>query len=113
MTGAEIEVEAVKLLQFLDAPARRLLERRLAVKSVQHNAFQQIAQGQIVKFGQSLEHFEQTLFDTHSSLHALHHKLVVIMCLFHCGTNVPRYKAKCKANMDRSAGRCARLPRCE
>jgi Raf kinase inhibitor-like YbhB/YbcL family protein len=91
VAGAEIEIEAVKLLQFLDALARRLLERRSAVKSVQHDAFEQVAEGQIVKFGQGFEHLEEALLDAHSRLDSFNHKAFVIFLCSHDGTNVPRY----------------------
>jgi Raf kinase inhibitor-like YbhB/YbcL family protein len=91
MAVSKIEVEAVELLQLLDAPPRRLLERCLAVKSVQYDAFQQVAQGQIVKFGQCLEHLEESLLDAHSGLHSLHDELLMVFLCSHCGTNVPQY----------------------
>jgi hypothetical protein len=58
---------------------------------MQHDAFQQVAQGQIVKFGQGLEHFEEPLLDAHAGLHSLHDKLLMIFRRSHYGTNVPRY----------------------
>jgi Raf kinase inhibitor-like YbhB/YbcL family protein len=98
MAGAEVEVEAVELLQFLDALARGFLERRLAVECVQHDAFEQVAEGQIVKFRQSLEDSEEPLLDAHSGLHALDDKLLAIFLGFHCGTNA---LSNAKAAVDR------------
>src|SRR5271170_1906628 len=91
MAGAVVEIEAIELLQFLNAAARGLLECRLAVEGVQHDAFQQVAEGQIVKFGERLEHFQQAFFDADTGLHSLNHKLSLVVCRVHSGTNVPWY----------------------
>lgn len=90
VTGARIQIQPVELLQLLDALARRLLKRGSAVKGVQDDAFEQVAQTQIVKFGKRLEHFEQTLLHSHTGLDALDHKVLVKSCCAQVDTNVPR-----------------------
>src|SRR5271154_2182191 len=91
MAGPEVEIEAIELFQFLNASPRGLLKRGLTVKRMQNDALEQVAQRQIVKFGQGLEHLQQSLLHAHARLHSLHNKVFVIFLHSHGGTNVPRY----------------------
>ncbi len=70
-------------MRFSDAGA----EGRLAVEGVQHDAFEQVAQGHVVIFGESLEHFEKAFFHADTGLDAFDKELRFI----EHGTNVPWY----------------------
>ena len=59
----------------------------LAVEGMQHDTFQQVAQSQVVIFGEGLEDLEQALLHAHSGLHAFDQQAV--FSLYH-GTYVPR-----------------------
>src|SRR5207253_11165925 len=89
VTRARIQIEPIKLLQIADLPERFLAERALAVEGMQHNALQQIAQRQVVIFGEALQHLEQAFLDPHPGLHPLNQQLVISF-VYH-GTNVPWY----------------------
>src|SRR6266851_4526451 len=97
MAGPRIQLQTVEPFQIFDPSKRRLTERGLAVKGVQHNSLQQVAQRQIVVFGERLEHFEQALFKANTGLHALDKD----WCrLFH-GTSVPWYTEREQARVVR------------
>lgn len=71
MTGAGIEFEAVKALQFADALEGVALEGALAVEGVEDDAFEEVAESEVVVLGESFEDFEKALFHAHAGLHAL------------------------------------------
>lgn len=50
-------------------------ERSLAVKDVEHDALEQVAQGHIVIFRQGLENLEEALLHADAGLDALDHEL--------------------------------------
>src|SRR5271154_3324721 len=54
VTGAGIEVKIVKPLQLLYAFERGCAEWRFAVKGMEHDALQQIAEGHVVVLGKAL-----------------------------------------------------------
>lgn len=76
------EIEAVDLLQLDDLLPRLAPERRLPFEGVEHDSLQQVAQGDVVVFGQPLENLEQALLDANPGLHPLD------PLLYH-GTTVP------------------------
>src|SRR5208282_1417476 len=70
VAGAGIEIEGVELLQVMNAFERFWLERSLAVEGVQHDAFEQVAQGHVVVLGESLKNFEEAFLHPDASLDA-------------------------------------------
>ena len=46
-------------------------EGRLPFEGVEDDAFQQVAQGEVVELGQGLQHLEQALLQAHAGLDAL------------------------------------------
>src|SRR6516165_3815065 len=62
--------QAVDLLEFCDLDNGFLAERRFAFESVQHDAFEKVAQGEIFQFGKRLQDFQQAFFDANSGLNA-------------------------------------------
>src|SRR5208337_262064 len=94
VAGAGIEIEGVELLQLLNALERGRTEGNLAVEGVEHDAFEQIAQGHVVIFGESLEHFEQPLFHADAGLDSFDEELRFV---YH-GTNVPWYILRSKGS---------------
>ncbi len=87
MAGTGVQLQAVKSLQLFDPFDRFLAERSLAVKGVENDSFQKVAQGQIVVLGKRFKYFEQALFNAHAGLHAFNRDLSVVGH----GTNVPKY----------------------
>ena len=55
MARAGIEIEFVKLLQLADAPERSGAERSFAVEGMQHDAFEQIPEREVVVLRKGLE----------------------------------------------------------
>ena len=95
VTRTGVEIEAVKLLQFPDTLQRSLAKRALAVKSVQHDALEQVAKGQIAVFGESLQYFENPLLHAYARLYALDYEVLAAALRTH-GTNVPWYISRVK-----------------
>src|SRR5271167_3720659 len=93
VTGTGIEIESVKFFQVLDAFQRFGTEGCLAVERVENDAFEQVAEGHIVIFGQSLEHFEKPFLHADAGLNPLDQQLR----FFDHGTNVPWYNESVKA----------------
>src|SRR5260370_12153501 len=87
VAGAGIEIEGIELAQVLNALERGGAEGSFAVEGVQHNAFQQVAQGHVVVLGERLEHFEDAFFHAYAGLDAF--DLELGFC-YH-GTNVSQY----------------------
>src|SRR6185369_15492900 len=73
-----VEVEPVDLLQAADPLQARLAERHLAVERVQDDAFEQVAEGDVVELGQSLEDFQEALFHPDAGLDALDFDRIVV-----------------------------------
>jgi hypothetical protein len=86
MARARVEIEAVKPFEVLDAPQGFRLKRAFSVERVQDDAFEQIAQRQIVIFGERFQDFEQALLDANAGLHSLYDEFAMFC---HIGTNVP------------------------
>src|SRR5215813_2044285 len=66
-----VELESVDLPEFRDPPHRLGTERCLALEGVKDDALEQVAEREIVVFGQRLEHLEQTLFHAYAGLYSL------------------------------------------
>src|SRR5215472_11726826 len=74
MAGARVKIEAVKRLELMDTVERSLAEWRLAVKGMQHDAFEHVPQGHVVVLGKGFQDFENALFHAHAGLDAFHQK---------------------------------------
>src|SRR5438128_11861165 len=88
MTGAGIEVELVDSFQVGYALPRLGAERMPAIKRVQHDSLQQIAERHVVIFGQSFQDLEQALFKANPGLNSLNQysfarRLRCLGCLRH------------------------------
>src|ERR1051325_7181499 len=79
------QVEPVHLPQLADLLPRLFPERRFSLEGMQHDAFEEIAEGDVVIFGQAFQHFEQALLHPDAGLLALDR------FRYH-GTMVPRYQ---------------------
>ena len=55
MAGAGVQVQAVDALELDDAAARLLAERSLALEGMEHDAFEQVAEGEVNLNGQWLK----------------------------------------------------------
>src|ERR1700678_1982058 len=64
--GDQVEsVDAAQLRYFLESEA---LEGRLVLQGMQGDPFEQVAEGEVEIFGQSLQHLEQALLETYAGL---------------------------------------------
>lgn len=78
MAVAAVEIEAVDLLQIADLLQAGRAERRLSVEGVKDNSLEQIAQREVVIFGEPFEDFEEALLDPHAGLDALNGHQVIV-----------------------------------
>jgi hypothetical protein len=78
MAGGGIKIEIVKFLQILDALSGTGAEGVLAIKGVEHNPLQKIAQRHIVILGQSFKDFNEPLFHADSGLNTLDNEFSVL-----------------------------------
>src|SRR5579859_1091813 len=100
MAGAGIQIEAIELLQFPDALQFGLMEGALSIEGMQNNAFQQVAESQIVIVGKGLQHFQEPLFHADPCLYAFDNvfssrRHIAILVLIYHGNNIA-YKPKNK-----------------
>src|ERR1039457_1888285 len=77
MAGAGIQIEAIELLQFEDALEAGLIEGALSIESVQNDAFQEIAESQVVVVGKGPQDFQQPLFQADARLYSLHQVFLI------------------------------------
>ena len=65
------------------------LKGSLAVEGMEHDAFEQVAQGHVVILGERLEHFENALFHAHAGLDAFDEEVrfIVMVRMYH-GTEI-------------------------
>src|ERR1051326_1742781 len=68
MAGAGIEIEFIDAFQIGDSLPGLVTERMAAVKSVQHDALEQIAEPHIVIFSQPFQDLEQAFLQTNPRL---------------------------------------------
>src|SRR5262249_19009132 len=68
---ARRQVKTIETLELLDALERRRAERRLAFEGMQHDAFDEIAETDLVILRDRLQHLQDALFDAHAGLRAL------------------------------------------
>jgi hypothetical protein len=68
---AEVQVKPVEFLQVGNAPETFPAKRALAIKGVEHDAFEEISERHVVIFPESFKHFQDSLFHANAGLHAL------------------------------------------
>lgn len=68
MTGGGVEVEVVELLQVANPLERWAAERAFAVKGVKNDAFEEVAEGEVVVFGEGFEDFQNALLHADAGL---------------------------------------------
>src|SRR5881296_1486015 len=78
MTGAGIEIELVDSFQVGYALTRLGAERMPAIKRVQHDSLQQIAERHVVIFGQAFQDLEQTFLKANPGLNSLNQYLFAL-----------------------------------
>src|ERR1700733_14753522 len=87
MTVAGPQRHAVDLSQFRNLGQSFFGKGRLALKGVQDDSLEQVAERQVFELRQRLQYFQQTLFYSNARLHAFN---FAHGCLS-SGTYVPRY----------------------
>src|ERR1043166_8192342 len=70
VTGAGIEVEMINRFQLLDALQILGAERAFAVECMQHDAFDQVPESNIVILRQGLHDLQNAFLDPHAGLHS-------------------------------------------
>ena len=71
MTGGSRQIEPVHKVELFDSLHRFGAEWSFALKGMQDDAFQQVAQAAILIFRQRLQNFEDPLLHAHTGLNAL------------------------------------------
>ena len=71
MTGAGIKIQLVDSFQVGYALTRLGAERMLAIKCVENDSLQQIAECHVMIFGQAFQDLEQAFLKANSGLNAL------------------------------------------
>ena len=61
----------IKPLQLADTLERWTAERRFAVEGVEHDAFEEVAEREVMVLGEGFEHLEDALFHAHAGLNSL------------------------------------------
>src|SRR5664279_2357070 len=90
MAVCGLESEAINFSKLFDLLQGRGRKRRLALKGVQHDSLQQIAEREVLQLGQSLEHLEQAFLHADAGLDAFDDEAT----MFCHGSNVPKYHDK-------------------
>src|SRR3954467_10333990 len=90
MAVAGPQLEPVDPLELFDLFHGVRRKRRLTLKGVQHDAFEQVAKGDVFEFGQALKNFQDALLDTYSGLYPFDLQPVSSLRLH--GTNIPWYQ---------------------
>ncbi len=70
MARAGIEIESVELFQGLDFMQTGGLKRAFSVEGVEDDAFEEIAESQVVVIGEGAEDFQEAFLHTDAGLHA-------------------------------------------
>ena len=83
VTCGGIKIEVVDLPEFSNQLERIAAECTLAVKGVQDDALEQIAQRHVVIFRQPLHHLQQPFLDADSGLNALYRPQITLLLLVH------------------------------
>ena len=84
MARARIEVKTVELLQLLYALQRCLIEGALAIEGVENDALEEIAEREVVILSESLQYFQQALFNANPGLYPLDNESLVICHVYQC-----------------------------
>src|SRR5690348_14973615 len=71
MARGRVQIKVIEAFQFLDSLQAGFTERALAIEGMQHDALQQITQGQIVVVGEGSQDFQKPLLHAHAGLHPL------------------------------------------
>src|ERR1019366_1699041 len=88
MAVCGLEGEAIDFSKLFDLLQGRGRKGRVALKGVQHDSLQQIAEREVFQLGQSLEYLEQAFFHADAGLNPVDNDGSRL--LFH-GNNVPKY----------------------
>src|ERR1700723_2316883 len=84
MAGAGVEIEVVELFQIANAFERGWAERGLAVEGVEDDAFEEVAEGHVVIFGEGFEDFEDSFFHADAGLDALDEEFGIVRHVYQC-----------------------------
>ena len=77
MTGGGVEVEVVKLLEVADALKRGRSEGAFAFKGVEDDAFEEVAEGEVMVLGEGFQDFEDAFFHADAGLDSLDLELML------------------------------------
>ena len=77
----------IKPFQVADTLERWTAERCFAVEGVEYDAFEEVAEAEVMVLGEGFEHLEDALFNAHAGLNALDENLSSMFhCLYQCTT---------------------------
>src|SRR5436190_17313668 len=82
VTCVGVKIQFVDPLEVLDASTGLIAKRMPAVKSMQHDTFQQIPERHVVILSESLEDLQQTFFETYARLNSLNQYVFILRDCF-------------------------------
>jgi hypothetical protein len=86
VAGRGIEIEVIELFEIADASERRRPERALSFENMKDDAFEEVAEGEIMVLGERFQYLEDALFHPNAGLGSFNLQLM----LFH---GVPMYQS--------------------
>src|ERR1035441_3297058 len=102
MAVCGLEGEAIDFSKLFDLLQGRGRKGRVALKGVQHDSLQQIAEREVFQLGQSFEYLEQAFFHSDAGLNPVDNDGSRL--LLH-GNNVPKYHNKYNKEIGRASCR--------
>jgi len=71
VTGGGVEVEVVELLEIADALERGRSEGAFAIKGVEDDTFEEVAEGEVMVLGEGFQYFQDAFFHSDAGLDSL------------------------------------------
>ena len=68
MAGGGVEIEVVELLEISDALERGRSKRAFAIEGVEDDAFEEVAEGEVMVLGEGFQHLQDAFFHSDAGL---------------------------------------------
>src|ERR1700729_3849327 len=87
------QLKSIDALEVIDDSGRRLIKNVPSLKRVQHDALEQIPQGEVEVLGERLEHLQEGRLDAHPGLNSrdCYHGTKITVTSVTCGVGPGRY----------------------
>jgi hypothetical protein len=80
VAGRGIEIEVIELFEIADASERRRPKRAFSFENMKDDAFEEVAEGEVMVLGEGLQYLEDALFHPDTGLDSFDLQPM----LFHC-----------------------------